>query len=447
MAPTLRPWLVRRAFAIVALALAIAAPIARASADGLSPAAERVIRALRESRVERTRPEAHTVADVVEAGEQAIEPLVTILVERQLPPLGPDEQLQTLSEPQRRMLLSALSSWPAQLALDSIRRRLEAQPVPDPATRGAALYLYSQLGQAADLQRTLGLALTEAESSLAEDLERAFAAAVTGVLERDAGGFAHLRDLLRTARVELRPTLLHAAAATGDARAQPMFAYALAFEPDLTDVALAQTRLLGRSHDAEANLTLAAEARRFLTDKRTNLRAAAARAVGELRDPLSVPSLCAMLELDSRALEDAALWALRRTSGLSLPPTRAAWMGWFEQELATWDQLRTQVEKQLSHPDLAQRHAAVAALSLVQLYREEAALLLSPAVRDKDERLRIRVCGALERLGSPVAYPALLHARGDESELVRTAALAALESIAARPLPADDSSCRAELGL
>jgi HEAT repeat protein len=282
---------------------------------------------------------------------------------------------------------------------------------------------------------------------LSESFDEAVRAAFTGVLQREASAFETLYGLVRDAREDVRPAVLFAAAATGDCRASALFSRVLSVDPTLADVALAQARLLRRSPSLDANRDLANAARRYLYDAESRRRSAAARTLGELRDPASVPALCELLESGSRDLEESALWALRRISGLSLPPTRTAWTGWYERALASWERLRQRAPMRLADPRLAERHAIVSDLSSEQLFRDEAAMLLALATTDMDDRVCVAACRGLAQLDSPCAYASLIAARDRANERVAAAASEALQQIARRPLPTGADACRAALGI
>lgn len=383
-------------------------------------------------------------------GAAALEPLLDLLIARRIPPLVEGERLQTLSVPQRDMILATLARWSPRSSLTKIEARLSTEN--SPAVRLAAIYVYSAVGEARDLARIGQLALgSEPDAAqpaeLSEDLASAVRTAHAAILRRDPSGFRWLRAEIDRAPACMQVPVLFAVGDTRDPCGIDVLARVLAFHPQLADMVVAQARLLGRSCDAEANRALAQEVRPYLDNERVELACAAIRSLGELGDDDLAPRLVQLLESDRPAIADSAHWALRRLSRLELPKQAGPWKAWLRSEQDWWANDSERLIVGLTRGSRATRVQSVAALGSRTWRRTELALEVAAALADKDPLVREQACSALGQLGSPVVSEALINALEDETAKVRVAARAALAAIHSRALPEDPAACREALHL
>ncbi len=438
----------------VCLLLAATAPLL-VGAGAERPCADELLRTkaialLRDSRRKDGPSHEQVVESLARGGPEVIDPLLDLLRDRRLPPTSEGERPQTLSLPQREMILGALARWSPRVVLANMELRVAVEPTE--ANRVAALYVYSSHGVARNFPRLLELAggppnpETEAVTLTAEEAD-ALRSATTRILTRHPGGFRELAPALERASAdELRP-LLFAIGDTGDPCAVAVLGPLLARHPELAPITISQARRVGASSDAHANRALADAVRPYLASERTELASAAARALGELGDASAAPDLVAMLSTGDPALAESSHWALRRLSRLDFGLRLEAWSAWLASEREWWDLEAPQRLEELVRGSRATRLAAVATVGARTWQRHEATESVLAVLWDNDPLLRESACHALGQLASPTALPRLVEALADPELRVSAAARGALVSIVGTSLPEAPDECRKLLHL
>ncbi|MBM3989935.1 MAG: HEAT repeat domain-containing protein [Planctomycetes bacterium] len=402
------------------------------------------IAVLRDSR-RREGPSHEVVVErLVRCGTEVLDPLLDLLCERKLPALCEPERAQTLSEPQREMIVAALSRWSARAVLANMDARVELDP--SEPIRVAALYVYGSHGSARELDHVLELAtlqpaLPDGATDLSADLAEALRTAVARILGRDERGFRDLSRVIGRAGADQARPILFALGDTGNACSIPALASAMSIHPELAAIAISQARRVGASMDHEANGALSSAVRPHLGAARVELASAAARTLGELCDAASAQRLVELLDAAEPALAESAHWSLRRMSGLDFGPCREAWVAWLASEREWWNGEASERIDELVRGSRATRLAAVASVGARTWRRHEAALALVAALRDNDPVLREAACHALGQLGAPLSLPHLVETLSDSDPRVSRAAREALESIAGTNLPDTAEEC------
>jgi hypothetical protein len=412
------------------------------------PAREAVplIRALRDTRAKPPPPPEPTVELLAGSGAPAIPHLVDILVAGRLPALDLSERVQTLSVPQREMILEALSRSGPGLALKDVEARLvvDGATVPE---RIAALYVLACAGDSTRLHRAIELALAPEETELTGPMDDAFRCAFERILRRDPRAYSSLTRELETARPELHVAALGAIGTARSPESIETLTRMMSLRRDLADAILAQVHLVGRSRDLVLNRELASAAAEHLDPSRPELCSMAARAIGELNDSENVAALIELLEAPSVPVRESALWGLRRISRLELSENRKLWERWHQGELAFWRKYAPSYFSQLQRGSRATKMKAVNELGKRSLFRDETALAIADVLLEPDPVLRTTACQALAGLGSPMAFPRLADALEDSEEAVRAAAHAALQKITGKAIPNESELCRKQLGI
>ena len=289
---------------------------------------DRLVEALRTSRKPDGPDHEEVVATIRNLGSSAVGPMLEILVQRRIPGLREGDEVQILSQPQRDMLLAGFALWSPGTTIASIEARLAVASGPN--ERLAGIYVHAAVGQGTHLERVLELALASDQVTLPperlpKEFEKAVRLAFARILGREAGAFRSLRTILERAPACFHRPIVFALGDTRDACAIEPLALVLAFHDDLAPLIIGQVRLLGRSSDEAVNRALSSEVRGYLDSERVELACAAARSLGELGDDECVPRLVEMLESPIPPVVDSAHWALRRLSGLQLPPLPGPW--------------------------------------------------------------------------------------------------------------------------
>ena len=402
-----------------------------------------IARALRESRGVDEAAGTKLVERIVDAGPSALDAGIDILARRRVPEVGPDDRPQILSEPQRELLLTALSQQPVARVRAALESRLAANGK-DAGTRLAAIQVLGVIGSAADLDRMIDLAPHGAgeEKAFGEDARNAERSACASILRRDRRAWSTLAKLFH--RVEpgaVRP-LLEALTSMKDPRALAVLQAAASTGPELRVLAVALVAGCGRSLDAPLNEQFAGWMVSELSSAQPEYARSLVRAIGVLDDGSCVPTLIDRLEDENSGVREAALIALRRVSGLGLPADASTWRAWHTEEVRWHTECRPTLLLDLASHD-PQR--IVAALRSYSDRRTKTAELAGDVVRvlsDSRPELRRLACDVLQALGSSSACDALAELLQDPDASVAQAAWTALRAITGLDLPRDPQRAR-----
>lgn len=187
----------------------------------------------------------------------------------------------------------------------------------------------------------------------------------------------------------------------------------------------------------------------LLDASHAKIRAAAARAVGELHLTDSVERLIDLLEEDDRVTRRAARAALRRISGRSLPADPDAWVRWLDAEREWYAEEYDGVQRVLRSHDEEGILFSIKISMGRRLHRDELEDPLCHVVRNEalDAAVRRAGCLALARLRCPGSVEALVETLDASDPMLVKAAHVALQRVTGRKLPEDAASCRKALRL
>jgi HEAT repeat protein len=211
--------------------------------------------------------------------------------------------------------------------------------------------------------------------------------------------------------------------ALGGVAVEPLIA---ALDDEVTDVRQAAARALGRLGDARAAEPLIAA----LTDRDSSVRGSAAQALGRLGDVKAVEPLIAALTDDDRTVPQAAAGALdklgwqpdRTESGAAYWITRHQW----DQCIQIGASAVTPLVATLQDKDESVRQAAAEVLGRIG---EPAVEPLIAALNNPDSNVRHAAANALGQLGDARAVEPLMAALKDAIHLVRRSAARALHEL------------------
>jgi HEAT repeat protein len=193
---------------------------------------------------------------------------------------------------------------------------------------------------------------------------------------------------------------------------------------DAPEVRLAAARALGALKDARGFSPLV----EALKDRNSDVRAAAATSLRQLGDSRAISPLTASLNDSDHTVRWQAATAL---NGLGWKPStdtehilRSAAMGQHENLAVHGNRAVDALTRALSDPSCPRRHAAARALGETNDQRALKPLL--DALRDEDSHVRVAAVEALSELGNSEASASLFKCLSDREHRVRAAAVDAL---------------------
>jgi HEAT repeat protein len=389
------------------------------------------LRALRKSGA---RP-SELLLQLLDPGLGVVAPLVDILVQERVPRARPDDAAQLLSVPQRELLLSALTKFPAERVRAEFERRLPAPPAePEPRLRIAELRLLSAIGRRSDLPNLSAHAPREKGEigpTAAAALREAFAA----ILRREPEAFTDGMQVLRSCDAGAAKQFLFALADLGDKRALPLLDQCARSIPELAQQAVVLLPRIGPSGEPEFDQALCAWLVERLDPRRLEWTRASLRAIGVLDDGIQVPALLEQLDVPQEGLREAALGALQQVSGLRLGPSKGAWREWYERECLWQSSGRQEALTALESGQDALVAQALGAFGEHTLYKQQRAEDVLGVLQHGSPAMRLLACNTLARIGSARALAPLVDLFADADGQLAEAAWRAACTLAGRTLP------------
>lgn len=404
----------------------------------------RVASVLRRSRLDASAGRAALEQSLAVGSEQVVDALLDVLIAGRVPRTAPEQGRQVLSEPQTDLVLGALARIDSGRVRFAAEKRLKDVET-KPACRAAVLAL-AATGDATVFERFLrdwrmpdGRVYPELAHA---EWRRAFVL----LLRKNPSAIDAAVRGWRDAGPERQRGLVEA---VGELRLAPALALiAPILEEDGSDLgvlAMSQVARIGRGYDPSLDARLCESLRRRVDPSARTLCQSALQALGELRDRPTVATCLDLLESDDLALRQAALWSLRRSTGMDLDGKRASWTRWLAtQEKKLADAPRKIVPK-LGSSNLATVIDGLRSLADLRVDRVEVARWIEPLLERREPGLRVLACETLAEIderSSTVAVAELLH---DADARVRAAARAALQKLTGRELPEDDDALAALL--
>lgn len=375
-------------------------------------------------------------------GPAALPALCDILAQERIPRVHAEDAAQLLSEPQRRILLSALAQFPPAVLRAELDQRLATKPAPEELQlRILALRVLGLIGTHADLPALAGLAPRkqgEVPDAGGEPLRAAYAA----ILRREPAQVARLVQLLPQIDLSAAKQLLFAVGDLGDRRGMALLDTCARFYPPLAQQALALVPRLGPSDDPELDHGLAAWLAANLDLDRPEWNRASLCAIGLLDDGTQVPVLLESLRSQQRAMHQAALAALQHISAQSLGDSVEPWREWYARESAWMQHGRQIAEHSLHSKDPAVIVEALDAYAGHRLFRDDLATDILPLLEHALPNVRVMACESLARIGSKRALQALVSHISDERPAVADAAWRAACALSGQVLPRSASDAR-----
>ena len=410
----------------------------------LSEPAALAVQWLRASRLQGAPPVAHTVAGVAEQAAASLAELSALLVDQTLPALTDDQRPQTLSVPQRDMLLAAFASLPPAALRQEARRLLQLDS--GARTRQAVIRMLGVCASAGDVHDLVALTRPAPEAAPGALELQALRWSLTRIVLWDPRGMDELAELIRAQDPSLISTAVKVIGEVGDPRGLELLLEVANRSEELAALAISQVRKVGRAQHSEVNQAFGELLRHDLNSAEPARCQASIIALGELAHFEAVPQLIHLLQ-NSESLREDCLWALRRMTGLRFSDDALRWRRWHEMETAWYERELPYLLRDLHGRNPTRATAAVTAISGHRIYRHELAEELALALYRAPSARKRALCAALSAMDSEVGVPALLDTLGlPEEEVVRLAAHRALRSLTGLSLPADPQAWEAALG-
>jgi hypothetical protein len=402
-----------------------------------------VAKALRESRRAESEPGARLVQRMVAAGPRAVAAQLDVLVHARVPETKPEDPPQILSDPQRELVLAALKRAPERSVRAALKERLDQVPV-DAGARLAGVHLLGALGSSKDLLRIIELAPRHPAdpTSLTHESKKALTGALTSLLRQDSQTYGAMAEALRRVDPDAGRAMLSATGATRDPRSLQVFLAAGRWQPELGPQAASLAATGGPSPEATIDQDFTAWAASQLERARPLYVRSLLQAIGSVDDGANIGLLIRYLGSEDEGVRDAALWGLRKLSGLAFPADPVPWNHWSAEEALWHRRDRPQLQRDLASGDVARVATALREYAGHRTRRGELAREILPVLALPQAGLRTLACSALEQLRSPVACGGLTIAMHDSDPDVAEAAWRALRAITGLDLPRDADSVR-----
>ncbi len=377
-------------------------------------------------------------ARIAQFGPGAVAPLFELVRIGRWPSQPGQTRGERLTEAQVAVLLQGLGK----LHVPHVQSFLEDSvlgPEGSADDRIVALRILAQVGVSGDLELTIRLASTEF-GRLQRASETWFRKAVIGILGRSEDGHANLQSALsKPAPAGIRTLALEALQEVPSSKSLMLLLELVDSERS------ADPRLLTCLHRLAAKLPVHPEGIRFaaleglLEHDEPDVRANAALCLAHLDSADSMAALIDLLRDDDVQVQEHAVMALRQLSGRGFGADPERWQTWFEAELAWWDAQGRIRLAELGSAHLGTAVSAVFDLSQHRIFAREFVPELAQLLQAGQPELRRAVCNAFAQVRSRSSVAALIDALEDGEELVREAALQALQQIAREPdLSIDD---------
>ncbi len=245
------------------------------------------------------------------------------------------------------------------------------------------------------------------ENGVEAEFASAFVAFVADVHSRTREGTHAILVRIRTAPTEVQALVIeglreYVHVRTAAALGELMFLSAEIRRALLVPLAKLYLRLPQGPTD-----TLLRDIRDGLASTDLAVRRESCLALGWLRDDRSVPGLIATLKDREVAPRAAALWALRRISGLSLRNEPEAWLHWLARSEAWWDERAEVCFEVLRRGGPPEVLSALQEIGAQSLNRGRIAREVEAALGIEHPGVVRTACAILERLEDPTAIPAL----------------------------------------
>jgi HEAT repeat protein len=333
------------------------------------------------------------------------------------------------------LALAALADLPAVPVREFLRSQCRAQPSPE--VRLVALEVLGRQASAEGLDLCFELLEASGDELENRSLLAAGSEALLSMVRKDSAAAAALERLVGGASVTTQRLVCEALAQCNRPAAVRILAKLFGRDPELDLAVLEALTRIGERFPWRVGDDVATRLRPALGRGTPALRAGVARALGRIGDVSSIGALVGQLSDADPSIQRAAQWALHEISGETRTRTPEEWQRWFQAESSWWKEQGPGWLEAIDPDEPARLSEAMRELVHHPLARESTVDALAEAMSGLDPAAKLVATGALARLGSRRAVPALIECLYDPSAELRTSAWQALRSLTGEDLPAE----------
>ncbi|MBL8858077.1 MAG: hypothetical protein JNL28_06215 [Planctomycetes bacterium] len=400
---------------------------------------------LRASRTGGTNEHRILLERISETVAHDLDSALEILIRMRVPETNAEDAPQILSEPQLRLVLSAL----ARLPVADVRKRVDARLESDSSTgmRRAAMQALGAVGRAGELKRLLEIAPREEDGSLDRSTRAVLRTAACSIYARDDQAIRDLPDTLGKVTPEAGEELLFALGARRDNRVLAVLADVAQRFPAHAPLCVSRVHSVGPAADAQVDLQFCAWMVDQLPMARSEYQAMLLQALGELDDGASLEVLVEHLSSSVISVRDAAALALKRITGLAYAPEASAWESYLAESRSWMREERPRLQQSVLKGKAERAADALRQLGNRKLHRNVIVDDVAAALERPEVEIRRLACETLARLGSRAALAPLCDALEDADLKVSQSAWNALTTLAGFEPPRSRQEARTALGL
>ncbi len=351
----------------------------------------------------------------------------------------------SLSEEQREALLGGL----ALLDRAAVLAALEPLATAPPAERRAVLAALERLGRPEDLALALRTAFPQPRSSAGSDgltLDAELAAAAGGILARNPEGLGRIPHLVAVAETPAGAALARGVGISGRKEGIEVLTALLDLAPELEQCLVSEVGRLAVVLPPPFAQRALEEVRKRLDSADLQVVREAALASGRLLDDAALPRLVELLDDPRPPVAEAALFALRSITGLTLPAESARWEEWLADEQEWFETQLPATRARLASRDARAVQAGLREIALRRTHRLELAAYVEPLLSGTSTDVCIAACRTLATLGACSRMASLIDCLDDSHAPLAAEAWRALQAITGKSLPGESEAWRAEFG-
>ncbi len=301
-------------------------------------------------------------------------------------------------------------------------------------TRINAIKLIGGMGSSQDLP-LIGRLAAPQDAVPSDSVLTPFGFAVAKIFERDSIAAQTAQSLYTELHASLRPTLLDRVGHAQTPERLAILAGLLNLAPESDSHVLRTIREIASSGRGTSDEYVCGNVRVFLDNTNPLLVQVAAQTAGALRDEGAIESLIELMEEHDPQKSSVALESLINICRHNFGSEPARWRNWYNQEKRWWRSEASHVFDDLRHEEPGKVAAAIQAVSMRSLYREELATALLSVLERDEPSLRLLACHTLGDLGAEGARGSLQRLLADPDPAVQAAAKAAVSKLTFRVLP------------